>query len=251
MQKTFLLFIFICLCLKSNGQIVNVESIRKVADTSRWSGFVSIDLALIKNKKDIFKIANRTHVQYQKNKNLVLLINDINVQQLDAEKFVNRGIQHLRYNYRFHQRVTWEAFIQTQYDPISNIIFRGLLGSGPRFKLSPSKKHRFYLGTLMMYEYEETEELEQTVINSDFRGSMYVSVNLYPSDQISFVSTSYYQPNISAFKDYRISNETSLVFKIFKDVAFKSTFTLFFDTFPAMNVPDTQYEWTNGLTYMF
>lgn len=251
MFKRYILFIFSCFCVTASAQIVNVESLRKVSDTSRWYGFISLDVALIKNKRDIFKIANRTHIQYKTDKNLVLFINDLNLQQLDSERFVNRGIQHLRYNYRFHPRITWEAFVQTQYDPVSNIKFRGLLGSGPRFKVLPSEKHRFYIGTLVMYEYEETEELDQIITNSDVRGSAYISVNLYPSDQVSIISTTYYQPKIDLLKDYRISTETSLVFRIFKDFAFKSTFTLLFDSFPAMGIPDTQYEWTNGLVYSF
>jgi len=250
-KRIYIVALLMVICCTTNAQIVNVESLRKVADTSGWSGFVSLDLSLIKNRRDIFKIANRTHVQYSAGKHLLLFINDLNIQQLDDEKFVNRGIQHLRYNYKFHPRIAWEAFVQTQFDPVSNINIRALAGTGTRFKVLPSKKHRFYLGTLLMYEYEETEEMEMEVINSDIRGSMYVSVNLYPSDNISIISTSYYQPRVDAIRDYRISNETSIVFTIFKDLRFKSTFTLLFDSFPAMDIPDTQYEWTNGLAYTF
>ncbi len=250
-KKLSLLIIVTLICTTVSAQIVNVESLRKVTDTVKWSGFVSLDVSLIKNKNDIFKIVNRTHVQYSTERHLVLLINDLNLQQLASQKFVNRGIQHLRYNYKFHPRITWEAFVQTQYDPVSNISFRGLAGTGPRFKILPSEKHRFYLGTLLMYEYEKTEEFDERVTQSDFRGSMYASVNFYPSNQVSIISTTYYQPRIDAFNDYRISNETSLVFTIFKDLGFKSTFSLLFDSFPAAGIPETQYEWTNGLAYSF
>lgn len=251
MLKSLLTVIIFCFSFGLHAQILNVESLRKVADTSAWSGFVSLDVSLIKNRRDIFKIANRVHIQYQNQKHLILFINDIKMQQLDEQQFVNRGIQHLRFNRNLSSRITYEAFVQTQYDPVSNITFRGLFGTGPRFKLGNSKKHRFYLGPLVMYEYEETEELDQTVFNSDIRGSMYISINLYPSDQVSLISTTYYQPKITLLKDYRISNETSLNLTLFKQLTFKSTFTLFFDTFPAATIPETQYEWSNGLSYNF
>lgn len=251
MAKIYGFFILSFLCFISSAQIVNVESVRKDADTSRWAGFVSLDISLVKNRRDIFKIANRSHIQHRNKNHLWLLINDINIQQLDQQKFVNRGIQHVRYNYKSNPRIAYELFVQAQYDPISNITMRGLLGTGPRFKVGTSKKHRFYLGTLVMYEYEETRELSTLRINRDIRGSMYLSLNFYPSDQVSLISASYYQPKMSGLKDFRISNETTLAFKIFKTLKFKSTFSFFYDEFPVASIPKTQYEWTNGVAYTF
>ncbi|NEO42634.1 MAG: DUF481 domain-containing protein, partial [Moorea sp. SIOASIH] len=140
---------------------------------------------------------------------------------------------------------------QGQYDEISNIDFRGLAGTGPRFKLSSSEKYKFYLGSLVMLEYEKSEETFGTNINRDLRGSAYFSFSLYPTDQISVVSTTYYQPKFSEFADYRISNESRVAFKIYKNLGFVSSFTLLFDAFPPTGIPKTQYEWTNGLVYTF
>lgn len=251
MACTKYLWIIILIAAKANGQIVNVESLRKVADTSKWSGNMSLDLNLIKNKNDIFSIKSGTHIQYLNKKDMVLFVNNLNFQQLDSSKFVNRGIQHLRYNYRFRPKVAWEVFGQVQYDAVSNIEYRGLVGTGPRFKLGTSEKYKFYTGTLFMYEYEKSVETFGTNINRDIRGSIYLSFSLYPSDQVSVVSTTYYQPKLLKLKDFRISNETSLSFQIYRNLGFKSSFTLLFDAFPPSNVPDTQYEWTNGLVYAF
>ncbi|UJH66588.1 DUF481 domain-containing protein [Allomuricauda sp. SCSIO 65647] len=247
--KTLIIVVFVA--LQAQGQIVNVESLRKVTDTSKWSGNVGVDLSLIKNRNDIFKITNRTHLQYQNKKNLFLVVTNLNFQQLDSSKFVNSGTIHLRYNYKFKPKMAWEFFTQSQYDAISNIDFRGLMGTGPRFKFGTSEEFKFYMGTLVMYEYEKSTETFGTNINRDIRGSAYLSFSLYPSSQVSVVSTTYYQPRLSAFRDYRISSETSLAFEIFKGLGFRSTFSLLFDAFPPSDIPQTQYTWTNGIVYTF
>ena len=245
------LWITLLICLQGYSQIVNVESLRKVTDTSKWSGNVSLDVALIKNTNEIFKVKTGAHIQYAKEKNLMLFVSNLNFQQLESSKFVNRGVQHLRYNYKFQPKLAWEIFVQGQYDAVSNIDFRGLVGTGPRFKVGSSERFKFYLGSLMMYEYEKSEETFGTNINRDLRGSAYFSFGLYPQDQISVVSTTYYQPKFSAFADYRISSETSVAFKVYKNLGFSSSFTLLFDAFPPTGIPKTQYEWTNGLVYTF
>lgn len=251
MNKLKVLTLTFFISVLAHGQIVNVESLRKVTDTSKWSGNVSLDMSLIKNRNDIFKITNRAHLQYRNKKNLYLIVTNLNFQQLDSSKFVNSGTIHLRYNYKFRPKAAWEVFFQSQYDAVSNIELRNLMGTGPRFKLGTSEKYKFYMGTLVMYEYEKSTETFGTNINRDVRGSAYLSFSLYPSSQFSVVSTTYYQPKLSAFGDYRISNDTSLAFEIYKGLGFKSTFNLLFDAFPPTGVPKTQYTWTNGIVYTF
>tara|TARA_R110002051_G_scaffold45354_4_gene91388 strand:- start:5947 stop:6675 length:729 start_codon:yes stop_codon:yes gene_type:complete len=232
------------------AQIVNVESLRRATDSSKWSGSASLDLGLIKNTNSIFRITNRARLQYNTENNLFLFINDINLQKIENSSFVNRGIQHFRYNRKLNEKIKLESFIQSQYDEVSDIKFRGLLGVGPRFKLSKNKKYRYYLGTLLMYEHEEASSNSINILR-DFRGSTYFSCSLYPLDHLSIVSTTYYQPVLKQFSDFRISNETSIAFKILENLLFKTSFIYNFDTDPIIGIPNTQYELTNGIVYSF
>ncbi|WP_179005307.1 DUF481 domain-containing protein [Winogradskyella forsetii] len=251
MKSFILLIIFLITSFKSiNAQIVNVESLRRISDTSKWSGAANLDISLIKNTQSIFKITNKIRLQYNTEKNLYLFINDLKLEQIEDNSFVNKGIQHLRYNRKIIERLKLEVFAQSQYDAISDIKFRGLLGIGPRFKLSKSQDYRFYLGTLLMYEHEESSD-SNTKILRDVRGSAYFSCSLYPLEHISLVSTTYYQPLLKQFSDFRISNETSLGIKVLKNLLFKTTFTYNFDANPIIGIPKTQYELTNGIVYTF
>ena len=251
-MKLKLSILFILLFIKlSLSQIVNVESLRRVGDSSKWSGYTSLAIDITKNKNQIFNLKNRTHIQYLFEKNLVLFVNDIDFKEVNNKKLISKGTQHLRYNYRFKPKFAWEIFVQSQYDEISAIDFRGLIGSGPRLTVRKSKNYQFFTGILSMYEYEEIEnELEQA-FNRDFRNSSYFSFSLFPKDNIAIVSTTYYQPLYKDFSDYRISNDTSIALTIYKNLAFKVHFTYLFDKKPALGVPKEQYKLSNGLTYTF
>jgi hypothetical protein len=246
--KTFFLFFVFT---SSYSQVINVETLRRVTDSAKWTGSLSLDISLIKNKNSIFKVANKAHIQYNNKKDLWLFVNDLKFEKLEGNSFVNKGTQHFRYNRKVSEYIKMEAFLQAQYDAISEIDFRGLAGLGPRFKLYANDNYRFYLGTLVMYEYEKASNIIEDRVQKDFRGSAYASFSLYPTDYLSIISTSYYQPKLKAFKDYRLSTDTSMLFKILETLAFKTTFTYSFDAFPVATIPKTQYELTNGFLYVF
>jgi putative salt-induced outer membrane protein YdiY len=249
-MKKLCVYIFILSTTASFAQVLNVESLRKVTDTSGWSGSASVNFAIKRNVNDFFTISSNIHVQYKMNKHLVLFKNDIDFQKIEGEKFSNSGIQHVRYNYRFHDRIAWEVFLQGQYNKVSLIDFRGLAGTGPRFKLTPFENYKFYLGTLVMYEHEEVSD-GVTPLQRDFRGSFYLSFSLFPTDRIAVVSTTYYQPELSEFSDYRIANESSILIDLFTNFAFKTSYTFIYDVFPAVGIPNSQYNLTTGFTYSF
>lgn len=244
-------FLFLLVYSYSQAQVINVETLRKKVDSAKWTGSVSLDASLIKNKSNIFKIATKADLQYNNKKELWLFINDLKFEKAAGESFINKGTQHLRYNYTITEKIKMEGFVQAQYDAISEIDFRGLIGAGPRFKLSSYEDYRFYLGTLIMYEYEKASEVASERIHKDVRGSTYFSFSLYPTETIGIISTSYYQPRLDKLKDYRLSSTTSVLFKILENLAFKTTFIYNFDAYPVVTIPKSQYELTNGLLYTF
>ena len=235
---------------KATSQILNAESLRKVTDTSGYSGSASLDFQLKRNVNDFFTISSNVHLQYKMNNHLVLFKNDLDFQKIEGEKLSNSFISHLRYNYKLSQLLTWEAFAQGQYNKVNLINFRGLTGTGPRFKLSQLENYKFYLGSLVMYEYEEVLD-GVTPIQRDIRGSVYFSFSLYPNEHISIVSTTYYQPQLGKFKDYRISSQSSLLVGLFKNFALKTSYTFTYDAFPAVGIPNSQYDFTTGVAYTF
>ncbi len=234
----------------AHAQILNAESLRKVTDTSGWSGSASLNFSLKRDVNDYYGLSSTLHVQYKMNRHLVLLKNDIELQNIDDNEFENAGIAHLRYNYRFHPRITWEVFAQAQYNKVSKIEFRGLLGTGPRIKLTSSEKYKLYFGTHLMYEYEELSD-DITPVHRDFRSTSYLSFSFYPTQTLSLISTTYYQPKINDVSDYRFSNQSSLLIDLIKNLAFKTTYTFLYDETPAEGIPNSQYNLQSGFVYSF
>lgn len=250
-MRLFNCLLFLLVYSYSQAQVINVETLRKKTDSAKWTGSVSLDGSFIKNKNDIFKIATKADLQYNNKKELWLFINDLKFEKAAGESFVNKGTQHLRYNYSIAEKIKMEGFAQAQYDAISEIDFRGLIGAGPRFKLTSSEDYRLYLGTLIMYEYEKASNITTNRVQKSVRGSAYLSFSLYPTETIGIISTSYYQPRLDKLEDFRLSSTTSVLFKIWENLAFKTTFIYNFDVYPVVTIPKSQYELTNGLLYTF
>lgn len=245
-----ILFLIFFISQISSSQILNVESLRRVSDSSGWSGSASLNFSLRRNVNDFIVFGSDIHLQYKMKKHLVLFKNDVAFQKIDGQDFDNSLVSHFRYNYKLNNTIIWEAFTQGQFNRVSLIGFRGLVGTGPRIKLTKSEKYKLYLGTLAMFEYEKVED-NITPIQRDIRGSTYVSASFYPSDRVTFVSTTYYQPIINLLSDFRISSESSLLVGVFKNFALKTTYVFVYDAVPAVGIPNSIYNFTTGFTYTF
>ena len=232
------------------SQFVNPEAVRSKRDSTGFSGTIGLNMAYIKNTSEIFTMGNSVYIQYTNKRHLAFFINSLSIKRVNDEYIINRGTQHFRYNYKINKRVTWEAFMQSHYNTISKIDKRQLIGTGPRFTVVDEKKFEAYIGTLFMYEYEKIKE-EEYVYNKDFRFSGYFSFKWFPIKNTTIGSTTYYQPRLDEFSDYRIYSHNSIMFKVVKGLAIGMTYIATYDTSPAIDIPKYQFKLLNGLTYTF
>ena len=273
---TFCALFFITSFVQSQT-ILNAESLRvaMLKGNESWSGEAGLSFSFVKNTINNYNFNTNVAFGYNGGDNLWMIISNLSFDKSGGSEFQNSGVQHIRYNRQINETLTFEAFMQGQYDAISRIDFRGLIGIGPRFDFSKkrdsnnkkiSPKSRIFLGTLIMYEYEKSSELDMDVKRKDLRGSNYLSFSLYPSDQVEIISTTYYQPKLNMFKDYRISSvlgleialgsksntdETKKKGSFWDKLSFNVYFTYNYDAFPVVSIPKTQYSLTNGLSFNF
>jgi putative salt-induced outer membrane protein YdiY len=234
----------------SNAQVVNIEK-KRGADTLKFQGDVFLAIDYDKNASELFELKNDIQLQYQEKKSTYLFFNHIKYVRAGGNPYLNEGFQHLRYKYDFKPKLLeGELFTQYQFNTINKLEHRFLLGGGPRFCLSDSNSRMsFHIGPLLMYEYEKlSNENNPTQV---MRLSTYFSFDYQVSKALLFRHTTYYQPALLQFNDYRISTESSLWFYITDKLSFRLVFEFLYDTAPPQSVPELIYSVSNGLNYSF
>ena len=146
---------FMTCAISNQAQIVNIED-RRANFTDSVGMYERLDLGtyFVKNDKEIFSANAAFQIEFLQHKRLFISITKIDFLKADEQNFVNSGLQHLRYNYKWKDWLTWEAFGQLQYNEQLRIRLRGLAGTGPRFSFKVLKKGRINLGTSYMWEYD-------------------------------------------------------------------------------------------------
>lgn len=244
-----ILALFLAISGPLQGQVVNTESKRLDGKRSGWDGSVDAGLSLIKNTKEILQFTNRVNVQYAKNKHTLLMLNDLRIMRVNKDALLNRGFQHFRYNYEIKPFIIPEAFVQAQYDQIWKIDLRFLAGAGPRFRFLKTDTSHVYMGTLMMYEYEQITDGAE--INRDVRFSIYLSAGYAFNKVFKISNITYFQPRLDNPNDFRISTETQAAFSITSRLGFKARFSLSYDTRPPAQLQNTFYSLVNSLSFNF
>ena len=236
--------------VRVRAQIVNVESRRIQTDTTGWAGSFGGNVNLSKNVDRVFSASAFAHLQYKNSKNLFLFLGDYSFLKGAQKKYTDNTFFHLRYNHKFSNLIRWEIFTQLQTNKITKIDNRFLAGMGPRLKLSGSGMLQVYLGVLFMYEYER-ELVEPPVSHHNARNSSYLSFTLKPTSNLEIISTTFYQPRLDKWGDFRILNQESANLAITQKLSATINWNYLYDQFPVGGVPKSNYTFSTGFRYAF
>ncbi|MBN1274466.1 MAG: DUF481 domain-containing protein [Candidatus Aminicenantes bacterium] len=231
-----------------NAQIVNIESDRLETEKLGWAGFIDFGLDFVKEERDIVSLQNMVHIQFTTEKNLYLFLNRIDLIKTDGESLQNSLLEHLRFNRDIGSIFRAEIFGQIQYNRIIRLKMRILSGAGLRILFLDKEWIKMNIGALYMFEHEEIVDGE---INRFHRMSDYLSFSLKILSNLSLGSTAYYQPRLDNFKDWRISSESNLLFKISSKCSLNVQFNILHDSRPPAGVVKTIYSLKNGLRLEF
>ena len=231
-----------------NAQIVNIENERLETDKMGWTGFIDFGLDFVKEERDIVSLQNTFHIQFTTEKNIYLLLNRIDLIKTDGENLQNSFFQHLRFNREMSSVLRAEIFGQVQYNKIIRLKLRILTVAGFRFLLLDREWIKMNIGALYMFEHEEIVDGEK---NRFHRMSDYLSFSLKLLSNLSLGNTTYYQPRLDNFGDWRISSESNLLFKISSKFSLNIQFNIMHDSRPPAGVVKTIYSLKNGLRLEF
>ena len=225
------------------SQVENVEGMRQ-SDEKGWSGTTEFSFDYNDSEQIDWEFNNTTYLQWDNDSWSLLLLNEINYDRAGGVDFENDGFQHLRVSKHLYPRYTSETFVQNQFDPVRKIKNRKLFGTGVRMKLSEKN----FIGVSTFYELET---LNNNVVNKDIRLSTYLQLYFDISERIQFLTTTYIQPNIEQFADFKLSTESQLNLEITKNLSFTNTIEAIYDTYPASGVKEFSYRLQNGIKFNF
>ena len=248
--RKFLVTIYLLSISQARAQVVNIENSRIQSDTVGWAGSAGMGVSVAKNKTQVVTVDMEAHLQYKTQKDLWLVLADYGLLKGGGEKFVSNSFGHVRYNRKINEYLRWEAFTQLQSNYITQIKWRFLIGTGPRFKLLSTKKFKLYAASLLMYEHEK-EDVKPVIIHRDLRNSSYVSFTILPNDNIELVSTIFYQPLLNNWSDARLFNQAALRVKASKHFGMYIKWNYLFDSMPAGLAPETTYSFISGFNFLF
>ncbi len=250
MKQHIIIALLLGLSVGLHAQIVNIEDKRRnISDSIGWYERADLNFNWIKNTQTVVSLSGSFQWEFQHHNRRILSITNMQFVKAGNTSFVNQGFQHLRYNVTYSPWYTHEFFGQLQYNENLLIKLRGLLGSGSRFRLTASNsKQSAYLGIAYMFEYDE--EVSE-IIHHDHRLSSYLSLRLQLSEQAVLASTSYYQPLLTDFKDFRLSSNTTLVVKFSRRISLTNALALLYDSRAPEGVPALSHSFRSGIRYEF
>ncbi|MFT3702779.1 MAG: DUF481 domain-containing protein [Agriterribacter sp.] len=248
--KSCLICLFLLCGAVLKAQIVNIESERIQTDTTGWAGSFGGNFSIAQNVDRVFSAGAFAHIQYKTKKDLYLFLGNYSFLKGAQTSYLDNTFYHLRYNRKLTDVLRLEIFSQLQTNKITKIDTRFLAGIGPRIKLHKTNTFQIYAGVLFMFEYEK-EITDPPVYHRDIRNSTYLTFTYKPLPNFSLVSTSFYQPRINNFGDFRLLNQESANLSITHKLAATLDWNYLYDRQPAVGVPKTNYSFATGFKYAF
>ncbi len=245
----FILLLFL-IPIFGHSQIVNIENKRLSAKKEGFSGSLDVHGNFTVNTKTLLQFGTAVKLAYLKGKHYALILGDQTIVKSGDESFINKGFEHLRYNFQFKDsgRVVYEAYHQGQFNKVQRINMRLLLGTGFRFLVLDQNNYQLNLGSGFMGEYEELIEGGNS---TDILSANYISFDGQFFDNFGMNTITYFQPKLADWGNYRISNETSLRFRFNQHLTFKLVYQLAHDSRDIEGVRKTNYAIKNTLSFNF
>ncbi|MBZ9728098.1 DUF481 domain-containing protein [Salegentibacter sp. JZCK2] len=239
------LFLFLFFPVLGQAQLVNIETKRLQTDSTRF--VLDADFAFNHSNNDGLTVNQlngtlTTQLKSKDFKKTYLFLGNYRLIDADEGNLQNSWFLHTRFNYKFNTQLSFEAFLQGQYNQLLVVEQRNLVGAGLRMNWVDRENFTGYLGNSYMYEVEYSDRAGTTDYNH--RNSTYFSVSyLSKSKKFSITNTVYYQPLYKNLKDYRILEQFRL------DIPLAAWFKVFmiYDYYFDSKTPLNTREYTSQL----
>lgn len=219
--------------------IVSMESIEIGKPPEGFSGFYELDLALQSGNTDATSASTSAKLQWRHENITDFILANYEYAKNAGVTNINKKFAHYRHIHQINPQIAWEGFAQFSSDEFRELTLRSLAGGGARFtigKLTP--KRAIYLGLGMFYEHEKlnTRYVNEAHTENTLRGNTYLVFKYQFNPHVSLVNSTYYQPELTKFSDFRSIEDLSLISKLTHTLALKVDLNFDYDSKPPRDV---------------
>jgi hypothetical protein len=223
----------------ARAQIVNVQSALSHEAPEGLSGSVdaAVDWRTGNTRLLVLSAAPVARLRFGQNLFDLLLRGELGV--ASGDRIIAKTFEHLRFRRAFTERITGEVVVQHEYDEFRRLQLRALAGAGPKILLILTTGFDLSWGIAYMLEHERLKDDGQIDAGQEttvHRISTYFRAHGAIADRLDLSQTLYAQPRIDEPGDLRILSETQLTVKATEKVAFKTAFSLAYDSEPPATI---------------
>ena len=247
--KHLIIFILALFPFIASSQIANIEKFRLNKDTSKlWLGNAGLGFSSKKQKNIVNEYTIYLNLVYLSKNHSYMTLNYSDLQQVDKFRYISEGYTHWRINFLRKNKISYEPFVQFQYDKGRGLLKRNLYGFSFRLRLLNVKNEKDKLdigiSTGAMYEDEEwTGNVLRFGLGNDSSraatqfvkstSNLFVRASLH--EKITLFTSVYYQARYEKFNKPRIVSDIQLIFKITKLLSISTGFVSTYDSYPIVD----------------
>jgi len=230
--------------------IINTEKLQSYAKPGWFAGLQS-DVNLERGNSEVFEIAGQSIIGYQQTHHAIKLLSGLKYLTEDQNSITSRNFLQVRYNYILNPTYRTFSFYQYQHNKSLILKSRQIVGAGLRRKFGSKDLPTFHLGMGLMYENEMLNKSKLLPGESSSLNRLRVDAigffNYSITSNTTLTNSTYYQPAVSDFGDFRLFDEMSLNVAINKYAELNLSFLWRYDHQPPGTLKKYDINITSGI----
>lgn len=234
--------------------IVSMEDVHLGKPPVGFSGSFDLDFAFVKGNSEQIDTATGLKVQWSQDKVTDFILMSYEYGESSGLTNKNKNFVHYRHIHQLDSQLAWEAFSQFSSDEFTNLTLRALIGGGVRLSLGEvTDESAVLIGMGLFYEREKLDTLYADESNTEntLRASTYLVLKYRFNAHVSLLSTTYFQPGLSEFSDFRATEDLSLVSMLGESMSIKISIDVAHDSEPPRDIKQTDSSIKAGIVVNF
>ncbi len=221
------------------ADIVNVQPLLAPADDDGFAGELSGAMNWRTGNVDIFQARASVLMRYRAGMHRFISSSSYELGIKGGADFLDRVFTHLRHQWLLTETLTWETYTQLAADQFKRLQMRVLGGTGPRLEIVSGPAVSLAVALSYMVEHEKFgsgDYVDAGQTETNHRASSYVTGRFAIDPLLAVVHTTYFQPRLDAFADFRLLSQSGLSIKLSEGLGVLVGFTLAYDARPPATI---------------